>query len=236
MKFILHELTLIIPTKDDHLRIENNIWDILSYLESKIQQYEVLIVSNNSSKESIEYLDNFSSGTDFVKHISILKKGKGAAVKEGIVKSKYRNILFIDADCSVKIDEFDKFVTQGNLKTPFVIGNRKHNQSRNINSPLIRKITGFIYLKLIQSIFDLTIEDTQCGFKAIDKEKFPTCKNFTTDGFSFDIELILLALKSGLRIEQIPVDYFHDSNSKVNILPQTIRMVLDVYKIKKGKT
>ena len=49
-------------------------------------------------------------------------------------------------------------------------------------------------------VFDLTIEDTQCGFKAIDKEKFPTCKNFTTDGFSFDIELILLALKSGLRI------------------------------------
>ena len=236
MKFILHELTLIIPTKDDHLRIEKNILDILSYLEFKIEQYEVLIVSNGSSKNSIEFLDSLSSNSEFIKHISILKKGKGAAIKKGIVKSKYRNILFIDADCSVKIDEFDKFVTQGNLKTPFVIGNRKNNLSKNINSPLIRKLTGFIYLKLVQILFGLKIEDTQCGFKAIDKLKFSTCNSFTTEGFAFDIELILLALKSGLKIEEVPVDYFHDSNTKVNVFQQTIRMVFDLYKIKKEKT
>ena len=79
MKFILHELTLIIPTKDDHLRIENNIWDILSYLESKIQQYEVLIVSNNSSKESIEYLADINK---------YLKNVKGSQVGGKTRKSK----------------------------------------------------------------------------------------------------------------------------------------------------
>ena len=66
MKFILHELTLIIPTKDDHLRIEKNILDILSYLEFKIEQYEVLIVSNGSSKNSIEFLDSLSSNSEFI--------------------------------------------------------------------------------------------------------------------------------------------------------------------------
>lgn len=233
MSFILQELSLIIPTKNDHIRINDNLKDIIDYLESKIKNFEILIVSNNSSKQSIEYLEALSTYNTFINHMSIKEGGKGIAIRKGIEKSKFTNILFTDADCSVKISEFDKFTINGNLKSPFVIGNRKNKLSENLNSPLLRKLSGYCYLYINKKLFNLGIEDTQCGFKAIDKKKFKNCDNFKTDGFSFDIELILLALESGIDIIEIPVKYVHNSNSKVNVFSQTIRMFYEILLIKK---
>lgn len=233
MEFILQELSLIIPTKNDHIRINDNLKDIVNYLESKIENFEILIVSNNSSNQSIEYLEILSSSNNFIKHFSIKKGGKGVAIRKGIDKSKFSNILFIDADCSVKINEFDQFIVDGSLKSPFVIGNRKNKLSQNLNSPLIRKLSGYFYLNIIKKLFNLSIEDTQCGFKAIDKKKFKNCNNFKTDGFSFDIEIILIALESGINITEIPVKYVHNRNSKVNVFSQTIRMFYEILLIKK---
>lgn len=232
MEYILPELSIIIPTKDDHLRVQDNLDEITSFLNKKIEKYEVLIVSNNSSYESVKYLDELASKNVLVKHFSIQIQGKGAAIKNGIENSIYRYLLFIDADCSVKINEFDNFVKDRSLKSPFVIGNRKNKLSKNLNSPFIRKLSGYVYLKLVQFLFGITIEDTQCGFKAIDKVKFLSCNTFTTTGFAFDIELIYLALNSGLRVEEIPVQYVHDSDSKVNVLIESVSMFIQILKIR----
>ena len=71
MSYILQELSLIIPTKNDHYRIKDNLKDILDYLESKIKNFEVLIVSNKSSNQSIEYLEALASYNAFIKHEDI---------------------------------------------------------------------------------------------------------------------------------------------------------------------
>ena len=202
-------------------------------MQNKIKNYEVIVVSNNSSNLSINYLENLKVQLDnkFI-HISIQEEGKGIAIKRGIEKSMFKNILFMDADSSVEITEFDKFVDGYELRSPFVIGNRKNELSQNLNSPVIRRLTGYLFLKINQILLKINIEDSQCGFKAIDKAIFTNSINFFTNGFSFDIELILLAQIENVRILEVPVRYIHNSDSKVKIFSHSLKMFYEILKIR----
>lgn len=235
MNFLLAELTLIIPTKDDHYRIEENIENLLNYLNLNIQRFEILIVSNGSSLFSLNYIDDLVLGIEYIKHLKIEKPGKGLAVKTGIANSKYKNVLYSDADLSVDISEFTNFVQSGSLLSGFVVGNRKNVLSENLDSPILRKLSGFFYLLLIKNLFNLVYEDTQCGFKAIDKNIFTKCNDYETEGFSFDLELFLQARKEKVTITEVPVRYVHNENSKVKIFKDTLIMIQEVYKIYKKR-
>lgn len=233
MSKLLNELSVIIPCKDDHLRIGENIKEISNYLTKNIRSYEIIIVSNGSEKQSIFYLESIKSNFLNLEHLLLVEAGKGLAVRHGLKNAKYKNILFIDADSSVKITEFDKFILNGKLISGFVVGNRKNKESENINSPILRRISGFLYLKLIKILFKLNYEDTQCGFKAIDRSLFKEPTNFSTNGFSFDLELFLLANKQNVSVSEVPVKYIHNSESKVKIIRDTIKMLADLITIYK---
>lgn len=233
MNFLLSDLTVVIPTKNDHYRIEENLQKLLDYLKFNIQNFEILIVSNGSSLLSVEYIDNLILGLENIKHLKINQSGKGLAIKTGLVESGFSSILYCDADLSVDISEFTNFINEGSLLSGFVVGNRKNTASENLASPLLRKLSGFFYLSLIKNLFGLVYEDTQCGFKAIDKKLFTKCIDFETEGFSFDLELFLLAQEEKIKITEIPVRYVHNPNSKVKIFKHTLIMLKEVYKIYK---
>lgn len=235
MQHILSELTLIIPTKNDHKNIIDNFVKIQKYLTTKIKHHEILLISNGSNEASVRILDTFCTTNKNVSHIISQKQGKGVAVKIGIQNSKYKNILFSDADSSVEIIEFDKFVLNQKLITPFVIGNRKNKLSQNLKTPKSRLLTGFLFNKLVNYLFNINIQDTQCGFKAMDKSIFIDCDNFVTEGFSFDIEIILLALKNKIDITEIPVKYIHDLNSNIHIFSDSVKMLKQLIKLKNQK-
>jgi dolichyl-phosphate beta-glucosyltransferase len=233
-KFLINNLSLIIPSKNDDVRIFENIEFIIEYLIKNVEEYEIIIVSNGSTELSMKNIDQLCMQYNNLKHFKLENSGKGLAIKEGILKSKYDNLLFTDADCSVSISEFSNFVFNKNLKSGFVVGNRKSDKSKNLNSPILRKISGFLYLYLVNLIFGLNIKDTQCGFKAIDKSNFKLCKEYETDGYSFDLELFLLANKENVEITQIPVEYIHNEDSKISIFSDTFKMVSDIFKIYKN--
>lgn len=236
MNFLLSELTVIIPTKDDHYRIEENINKLLNYLKKNIKNFEILIVSNGSSSSSHNYIDNLILGVENIKHLKINIAGKGVAVKNGIINSKYKYVLYTDADLSVDISEFTNFVKSSSLLSGFVVGNRKNSISENLKSPILRKLSGFFYLFLIKNLFNLVYEDTQCGFKAIDKDIFTKCIDYQTKGFSFDLELFLLAREEKVTVSEVPVRYIHNPNSKVKIFKDTLIMIQEVYKIYKKRS
>lgn len=225
---IINKLSLLIPTKNDHLRINQNLLKIINFLKNNIENFEILIISNGSTKDSIEYINNLTQNYEFVKHIVIKNSGKGLAIKVGLNEAMYNSVIFIDADCSVEIHELSKFIKNGKLKAPLVIGNRRNANSMNINTPLTRRITGFIYIKIFNFFFKANIEDTQCGFKGIDKDSFKNATSISFEGFSFDAELIILAIKNKIKICQVPVNYKHDFNSKVRILNDSIKMFIDL--------
>ena len=232
MKYKIKELSLVVPTKDDHLKIEKNLNSVITFLNDFAQDFQILIISNGSSKKSTIFIDNLIETFDYIEHIKIIESGKGLAVREGIINAKYNNVLFSDADFSVKISEFNKFVFNGELKSPFVIGNRRNKNSVNKKTPVTRKISGAIYIKFLRILFNINFEDTQCGFKAVDKSRFLGSSSFNTNGFSFDVELLLIANKENIKITEEPVEYIHDRDSKVFLLRDTFKMINEIVKIK----
>ncbi len=230
---MIENLTLIIPTKDDHESILKNLQEIYNFLDSFVTEYEILVVSNGSSDDSISKINKFVKDSDKTKQIVLSEKGKGIAIREGINNSIYSNIVFVDADMSVKINELKNFVKNGKLLSGFVIGSRKLENSRNLNSPILRHLSGNIYSQIVKMLFRIKLKDTQCGFKAIDRELFSDCNKFTLNNFSFDLELILLAMKANIEIKEIPVTYIHDKSSSVKILNDSFTMFKDLLFLKK---
>ena len=229
---LVREISIVIPSKNDEVRISENIDYLIEYFDTNSINYEIIIVSNGSTINSIKKINNILDFKQNVKHIVLKEAGKGLAVRQGIKSSKHDLVLFTDADCSVSIDHFSFFCKENSLISPFVIGNRKNKLlSEDIDSPFYRRITGFGYINFINFLFSLNIEDTQCGFKAIDKKLFKECIQFNMDGFSFDLELIVLAKLNNIEITEVPVKYVHNKNSKVKPIKHTISMFFEVFKI-----
>ena len=226
---LIENISIIIPTKNDHLRIKENILEIDNFLAHNTNNYEIIIVSNGSTKESTDYIKTLEQEHKYLRQLILSESGKGFAIKEGLLNSEYDNVLFTDADCSVKIEEFKNFVTEGNLKSAYTIGNRRNKASENLNSPLSRKLSGFIYAKLIKAFFELDVEDTQCGFKALDRTKFSNFSDFQTKGYSFDLELLIIARLNKVKVTEVPVKYTHNNDSKVKLFSDTIQMIREMH-------
>ena len=232
-EYIIENLTLLVPSKDDSLNLINNFQRIENYLISRVKNYEIIIISNGSSELDIKSINKLVEKNIYTTHLVYKKKGKGFAIKKGIQEAKYNNILFSDADFSVAIQEFDKFVENNKLKADLVIGSRKIKNSLNLNSPIRRKITGAVFTFLVRSLFNISVYDTQCGFKALSIDSFGKTRH-KEDGFVFDVELILLAKLKKLEILEIPVKYIHQDRSTVNIYKDSIKMIIGIFRIFKN--
>lgn len=230
---MVNNLTLVIPNKNDSKAISLNIKTVENYLITKFNNFEILIVTNGSDEESIKEINELVNNYPNCNQIVIDEPGKGRAVKMGLENAKFENILISDADFSVAIEELDKFIINNKFISPFIIGTRRELASQNLNSPFKRRFFGSIYLYFVKTLFGFSFTDTQCGFKYIDTNLFSQAKDITTNGFSFDLELILLATTFNIDIKEVPVTYIHNSDSSVNLFKDSIEMFFTAIKFYK---
>ena len=228
--FISENISLIIPSKNDSYNICKNLDDIETFLSNYFEKHELIIVSNGSAKNEISKINKKILGKKNISHITLKEPGKGRAVREGIIVSKYNNVLFSDADFSVEITEVNKFFKNGSLIADLVIGNRKGEGSQNLNAPYTRIIAGSIFLFIVNLFFKMKIEDSQCGFKAFNKKIFEV-SIFSENGFAFDVEMIHLARLKGYKISEVPVKYIHNMNSSVKVLKDSFNMIFSIFRI-----
>ena len=232
MSKIFNELSIVIPCKNDEITLINKIPELIKFCDEMINSYEIIIVINGSTEKNKKILESFITDRKFsnIKITSSTKIGKGAGIRKGLEISSYNEVLFSDADFSVSISYFTQFVNKDSqLLGDFVVGSRKLENSKISNTPITRIVTGYLYTLFVKVFLGLNISDTQCGFKAINKEKFKSYSEFQMNGFSFDVELFFLAKKEGVRIEEVAVDYIHDESSNVKILSDSLRMGLDLF-------
>ena len=141
----------------------------------------------------------------------------------------------MDADSSVSINELEKFVYKNNFINDVVIGTRRTKNSKNLKTPLSRKISGFGYILMVNLLFSLNISDTQCGFKAFKKSDYSKIRKINSNNFSFDVELLVNFKEGDFNIIEVPVDYIHNSESNVKLFKDSIRMFSDLIKLKLRK-
>ena len=231
----INRISIVIPSKNDEITLIKNIDDLLIFCEKNVSNFEVIIVVNGSQEKNITTLKDYLSEKN-LKNFKILKSeivGKGAAVKMGIKYSNFDHILITDADFSVKIDHLINFLDKSfNPLGSFVVGTRKSRGSKVVNTPITRKLTGFIYTFLVKTLLKINVDDTQCGFKLLNKKEFSNVTDFRSNGFSYDIELFLLAKKNKIVPIEIPVKYVHEKNSNINVLSDSKKMFSELFEIR----
>ena len=223
-------LSIIIPVYNEEKRIVSTLEKITFYLNKKKYRYEIIIVDDGSTDRTRECIKKFKKIRINRKRIN---KGKGYSVREGILMAKGDYMLFSDADLSTPIEELEAF--RWHIKKYDVVIASRNLKESDIKQkqPFYRILLGKAFPLLVNLLAVPGIKDTQCGFKLFTKKAvkviFP---KQTIDGFGFDVEILFIAKKSGLRIKELPVVWINDTRSKVSVLRDPLRMLFDVLKIR----
>ncbi len=222
-------ISIVIPCFNEEKVISQNIQKIYNYFEDKKYVFEIVVINNASTDNTLKVLIE----TDKNYKIKILnedRKGKGNAIKLGLLNSKYNNILILDADLSTDINELkDEWLK---LKNSLLIGSRALGEE--IDTPKIRRLSGLFLNKIIRLFFDIQFRDTQCGFKFIAYENISSLANdLSIEGFMYDLDLITLCKKLRIDIKEIPIKYIFNKNSSVSLITDPLVMLFEMLQIRK---
>lgn len=222
-------ISVIIPCYNEENIISDSIQRIYNFFEEKQFVFEVVVINNASTDNTLTLLNEINKNYK----INILnenKKGKGNAIKLGLLNLKFDKVLILDADLSTDISEFeDEWL---DLQDKLLIGSRFIGEE--IDSPKIRKISGFVLNFIIRLFFDIDYRDTQCGFKFIAYENINSLANeLSIEGFMYDLDLITLCKKRNLEVKEIPIRYVFNENSSVSLIKDPLFMLFEMFKIKK---
>ena len=225
-------LSVVIPVYNESKRL-NNLKKISRFLNQQPFLSELILVNDGSKDDTLKKLKGFAEEFNF-RIISYYKnKGKGYAVKKGMLAAKGRYRLFIDIDLSTPIEEFNKFKNYLE-KYDVVIGSRKTKGAKVlIHQSKTREIMGKFFTLLSKLILGVPVSDFTCGFKSFSKKAaldiFPKSK---INRWGFDSEIMLIAHKRYFGIKEIPVTWRNKSGTKVKFPQDIIKSLKDLLKIK----
>ncbi|PIR02085.1 MAG: hypothetical protein CO031_00285 [Candidatus Nealsonbacteria bacterium CG_4_9_14_0_2_um_filter_37_38] len=229
-------LSVIIPAHNEAKRLPKTLIEIDKYLRTKNYDYEIIVVNGGSTDRTPDIVKEMMEEIKDLKLIEAKDcRGKGEAVKKGMLQAKGSYRVFTDADNSTSIDQVEKMWPWFERDFDIVIGSRDVKGAvLDPPQPFIREmILGKGFRLLCQIICGTWgILDTQCGFKGFTKKAtediFPKCK---IKGFAFDPEVLIIGKKLGYKIKEIPVYWKNDPESKVKF-KSIIEMFSELLKIR----
>ena len=232
-------LSVVIPAYNEEKRIGPTLANITSYLESRDFLFEVLVIDDGSEDRTAEIAENYSGEVNSRSTVRLCRndrnRGKGYSVRTGMLAAKGKYALLTDADLSSPIEEMSKLerpVIEGGFDLAF--GSRDVEGSLvEVHQPWLREAGGKAFNRLMRLVTGLPYHDTQCGFKLL---KMSSCKVLfekqTIEDFGFDVEILYLAEKIGLRAKEVPVVWRHCGKSKVRLSRDASSMIGDLFKIR----
>lgn len=223
------ELSVIVPAYNEEGRLAPGLRQALEYLARRGEPYELLVVDDGSRDATARVAEAFApQGVRVVRHER--NRGKGAAVRTGLLASRGRKVLVSDADFSTPIEEIEKlerFLQDG---TPLVIGSRGLADSQvRQRQPFYREMMGRTFNRLIRLFGVRGIRDTQCGFKlARGEEGRRIAGELKIEGFAWDVEMIWLARRRGYKVAEVGVVWVNSPDSRVDPIRSSFSMFRDV--------
>ncbi len=225
-------LSLVIPAYNEERRIENFIKNVIDFKKRNSFLKEILVVNDGSTDKTEDILKKYQNDIRILKHQK--NRGKGAAIRTGILSANEENIIFMDADNSTNPVQIPKLIEA--LKNyQIVTGSRKDRKSRIVKKqPVIRIFLGKIFNLTANILFpDLKIIDTLCGFKGMrNKEGKLLFKEMISERWVFDVEMLIRARQMGYKIGIVPITWKHEGNSKMKLGMNNVRMFLDLLKLR----
>lgn len=228
-------LSVVIPCYNEANRIEPTLREVHQHLRKTHPSFEVLVVDDGSTDDTSECVEALTSEFQELKLIKLEEnKGKGYAVKTGVMAAKGDLILFTDADNASPIEELNKLIKALTPDLDLVIGSRFIIESLiEKKQPWYRVLIGRLGNQFIQVFFFKGISDTQCGFKlfrnTVAKDIFSRQK---INRWGFDVETLFLAFLLGYKIKEIPIHWHHVQGSRLRPIRDAIKTILELGKIK----
>jgi glycosyltransferase involved in cell wall biosynthesis len=231
---MLPPFSLVIPAFNEAERIGQSLRTAFAYLRTTSPGSELIVVNDGSTDDTSEIVREVFAGQTAIT-ARLLEhspnRGKGAAVREGLLAAATPIGLFSDADFSTPIEEAPKLIepiAAGELDVAF--GSRALDRTLiGHHQPWRREQGGRVFNLIVRVATGLPFWDTQCGFKAFRLDVVrPILERANTDGFGFDVELLYLARKANLRMKEVPVRWNHVEGSKVSFARDSVRMFREV--------
>jgi dolichyl-phosphate beta-glucosyltransferase len=208
----------VIPAYDEESRILPTLQKVAGFARQGDIQTEIIVVDDGSTDRTAELVGEFSRGNRQVSLLINPHRGKGYAVKTGMLAARGRFVLFTDADLATPIEESSKLLAALEAGSDLAIGNRIQPTGYDMRAsqPLYRRLLGRLYHLLARNLAVRGIADTQCGFKGFSHSAAQRLfSRQRLDGIVFDTEILYLAQRNHLRIAQIPVSWSNVGGSRM---------------------
>jgi glycosyltransferase involved in cell wall biosynthesis len=227
-------LSIIIPAYNEAVRLGKTLETVVDYMRQNYPQGEVIVVDDGSSDETASLARQMLAGRGALRTSVISYKsnlGKGRAVRLGLLAARGEIALFSDADLSTPITEAPKLCDPIlNDEFDVTFGSRALDRKLiGVHQSWRREQGGRVFNLAVRLATGMPFWDTQCGFKAF---KMSVCRPLveaaTIDRFGFDVELLYLAYRAGLRLREVPVRWDHNEGSKISLFSDSFKMLGEV--------
>jgi dolichyl-phosphate beta-glucosyltransferase len=228
-------LAVVIPAYNEEGRIVRTLKRLEEYYSAQAYTWSVTVVSDGSTDQTDALVEAFVKDHP---RFSLLpykpNRGKGHAVRYGMLRAEGEVVLFCDADLATPQEETEKLLPFVQGGADIAIGSRPLRESSlEVHQPLYREMLGRAANKVIQLFGVRGIRDTQCGFKMfkrdVARDVFSRCK---LDGFSFDFEALMIARDLGYTIAEVPIRWAHQEGSKVVLWRDAPKALWDLFKLR----
>jgi dolichyl-phosphate beta-glucosyltransferase len=236
---MLPPYSVVIPCFNEEARIGETLRVTLEYLAANAPTSELIVVNDGSTDATGTIVREILSEAKIVTRLleNFPNRGKGAAVRSGLLAAREPIGLFSDADLSTPLTETPKLIEPiANGEVDIALGSRALDRSLiGIHQPWRREQGGRVFNLLVRVATGLPFWDTQCGFKAFRLDVCrPILEAARVNGFAFDVELLFLAHRAGLRTREIPVRWNHAEGSKVSFFRDSLGMLREVIALRRN--
>lgn len=230
-----YDISIVIPAYNEAVRLPETL-RILQQFFSTIgwnTRAHVLVVDDGSNDTTTDIVRSIQQSWSHLELLALPHGGKGYAIRNGLLHAGGNFIMFCDADMAMPVKDLPRFFPPISPDVDIVIGSRELPTSHRYHEPIHRHFMGRIFNLITQILVLPGIEDSQCGFKRFTRQAArQLAEHQVVDSMAFDVEMLSLARHFNFSIAEIPIDWYHDNQSKVRALRDTLIMTRDVYRVR----
>jgi dolichyl-phosphate beta-glucosyltransferase len=229
------DLSVVIPAFNEEGRLAPTVGEVVRYCRERSFRFEVIVVDDGSRDGTSALVRLLTENASEVRLIRLAaNQGKGYAVRTGILNSRGRLVIFADADGAAPFGEIERLEAAIAGGADAAIGSRVvPGQGTAVRAKWYRRIIGRAFHALVELLTVRGFRDTQCGFKlfrgSVAQDLFSRMR---MNGFSFDIEVLVMAQRQGYRVAEVPINWSHQPGSRVSLVFDSARMAYDLFTIR----
>jgi glycosyltransferase involved in cell wall biosynthesis len=231
------DVSLVVPVYNEEVRLQDTLARLTALAEEAQLSLQIIVADDGSTDRTVEVFDDWSrshgAGRVTCALVRLAHRGKGAAVRAGMKQAAARIVGYSDADLSAGPDAILKLLGVVRAGADMAMASRGLQESVLAKrQPWYREFAGRALNLGLRTLAGIPFRDTQCGLKLFRADAAREIfRHQRLDGFAFDIELVLVAMRFGFRIEEVPIVWEHATGSKVSILRDPLKMARDTMRV-----